>query len=152
MPMTPAKAMQQVNEIRVQQQELKYSCLLTVRRENSGAAAVDVVVFLRRSFTLDDERPVGSSTGFVPGTQTVRVTIPVNSPVTYRTGGYIMDATNLRWYQIAEVTELTATEREIALQQPITEFALPTNNPNGPNGRGAILMPHVVQVFHLGDL
>ena len=54
--------------------------------------------------------------------------------------------------QIAEVTELTATEREIALQQPITEFALPTNNPNGPNGRGAILMPHVVQVFHLGDL
>ena len=152
MPMTPAKAMQQVNEIRVQQQELKYSCLLTVRRENSGAAAVDVVVFLRRSFTLDDERPVGSSTGFVPGTQTVRVTIPVNSPVTYRTGGYILDATNLRWYQIAEVTELTATEREIALQQPITEFALPTNNPNGPNGRGAILMPHVVQVFHLGDL
>ena len=88
----------------------------------------------------------------MPGTQTVRVTIPVNSPVTYRTGGYIMDATNLRWYQIAEVTELTATEREIALQQPITEFALPTNNPNGPNGRGAILMPHVVQVFHLGDL
>ncbi|GIS59815.1 MAG: hypothetical protein CM1200mP2_20400 [Planctomycetaceae bacterium] len=49
MPMTPAKAMQQVNEIRVQQQELKYSCLLTVRRENRGPAAVDVVVFLRRS-------------------------------------------------------------------------------------------------------
>ena len=152
MPMTPAKALQQVNEIRVQQQELKYSCLLTVRRENSGAAAVDVVVFLRRSFTLDDERPVGSSTGFLPGAQAVRVTIPVNSPVTYRAGGYILDATNLRWYQIAAVTELMATEREFTLQQPITEFALPTNNPNGPNGRGAILMPHVVQVFHLGDL
>lgn len=152
MPMTPAKAMQQVNEIRVQQQELKYSCLLTVRRENSGAAAVDVVVFLRRSFILDDERPVGSTTGFLPGSQTVRVTIPVNSPVTYRTGGYILDATNLRWYQIAAVTELSATEREFTLQQTIVEFALPTNNPNGPNGRGAILMPHVVQVFHLGDL
>jgi len=152
MPMTPAKAMQQINEIRVQQQELKYTCLLTVRRENSGAAAVDVVVFLRRSFILDDERSVGSTTGFLPGSQTIRVTIPVNSPVTYRTGGYILDATNLRWYQIAAVTELSATEREFTLQQTIVEFALPTNNPNGPNGRGAILMPHVVQVFHLGDL
>ena len=152
MPMTPAKAMQQVNEIRVQQQELKYSCLLTVRRENSGAAAVDVVVFLRRSFILDDERPVGSTTGFLPGSQTVQVTIPVNSSVTYRTGGYILDATNLHWYQIAAVTELSATEREFTLQQTIVEFAPSTNNPNGPNGRGAILMPHVVQVFHLGNL
>jgi len=140
----PMAATANIDEIRVQQQELKYTCLFTVRREGNGLASVDVVVFLRRSFILDDETPVFSATGFQLGKQTVTVTIPPNSNITYRSGGYVLDTRNLRWYRIASVTETTATERVIELQQTIVEKADP-----GPNA--AILMPNVVQVFQLGD-
>ena len=167
MPMTPVKAMEQVNEIRVQQQELKYSCLLTVRRENSGAASVDVVVFLRRNFTLEDETPIqtldpedtnnngqldndedqnnnGMLDGaFIRGNQSVLVNVP--TAVTYKSGGYILDTVNLRWYRIASATRLAGSTVQFDLQTEIVESA-----PAHP--LGAILMPHVVQVFHLGDL
>jgi hypothetical protein len=139
----PTAAMHNIDEIRVQQQELKYTCLFTVRREGNGTASVDVVVFLRRSFNLDDERPVRCSTGFRYGKQSITVTnVPVDMSV--RPGGYVLDTQNLRWYQIASVTETTATDRVIELQQTIVEKADP-----GPNA--AILMPNVVQVFQLGD-
>jgi len=139
----PTAAMHNIDEIRVQQQELKYTCLFTVRREGNGTASVDVVVFLRRSFNLDDERPVRCSTGFRYGKQSITVTnVPVDMSV--RPGGYVLDTQNLRWYQIASITDPPATSRVIKLQQTIVEEA-----PGGSNA--AILMPNVVQVFQLGD-
>jgi len=144
LPMTTASANARINEIRVQQQELKYSCLFTVRKEQAnGPASVDVVVFLRRSFILDEERPIGCSTGFRYGEQSITVTnVPVD--MSFRPGGYVLDTQNLRWYQIASITDPPATSRIIELQQTIVEDALPADNL-------AILMPNVIQVFQLGD-
>jgi hypothetical protein len=158
----PMAATANIDEIRVQQQELKYTCLFTVRREQAnGLASVDVVVFLRRSFILDDERPVHCSR-FEQGKQTITVTnVPVDMSV--RPGGYVLDTHNLRWYQIASVTETTVNSIVfflIELQQTIVENS-PEVEPNPPNQlcpgnlwarpNAAILMPNVVQVFQLGD-
>jgi hypothetical protein len=157
----PMAAAANIDEIRVQQQDLKYTCLFTVRREGNGTASVDVVVFLRRSFILDDERPVHCSR-FEQGKQTITVTnVPVDMSV--RPGGYVLDTHNLRWYQIASVTETTVNSIVfflIELQQTIVENA-PEVEPNPPNQlcpgnlwarpNAAILMPDVVQVFQLGD-
>ena len=176
-----------INEIRIQHQELKYTCLFTVRRENSGAASVDVVVFLKRTFTLEDETPIQTldpedqngdgilqphedvngngilDGAFIRGNQSVQVNVP--TAVTYKSGGYILDTVNFRWYRIASATRLSSEDvNENGILDPgedvngngvldnIVQFDLQTEIVERAPGhlRGAILMPNVVQVFQTG--
>jgi hypothetical protein len=161
-----------ITDVRLEHQEIKYSYLLTVRRQldedrngdlvlspgedinsngfldrGNGSASVDVVVYHRREFNLAAEKPLYSSSGFVKNRNAVMVTVPKG--LSYKKGGYLLDATNLRWYRIesAQIASSTSTGANVlfTLQQPIIEDAPPSLN-------GVILSSHVVQVFHLGGI
>ena len=161
-----------ITEVRLQHQEFKYSYLLTVRRQldedkngnlvldagedfngngfldrGNGSASVDVVVYHRRDFNLAAEVPLFSPSGFVKDKTAVMVYVPTGFK--YKNGGYLLDATNLRWYRIesgvASSTTSTGANVLFTLQQPIIEDARPSPN-------AVILSSHVIQVFQLGGI
>lgn len=52
-----------IGEVFIETRERRYSWMLTVRRAGIGTASVDVVVFFRRAFDLDEERIYSSIIG-----------------------------------------------------------------------------------------
>lgn len=167
-----------ITEVRVEQQDTKYSYLLTVRRKldedrdgdlvldpgedingngfldrGNGSASVDVVVYHRRDFNLAAEIPLYSSSGFVKDENSVMVTVPKD--LKYKSGGYLLDATNLRWYRIesSTITAKNSASAEVlfTLQQPIIEDANPNPPLPGRDPVAVILTSHVIQVFQLGE-
>ena len=167
-----------ITEVRIEQQDTKYGYLLTVRRKldedsngdlvlgpgedingngfldrGNGSASVDVVVYHRRDFNLAAEIPLYSSSGFVKDENSVMVTVPKD--LKYKSGGYLLDATNLRWYRIesSTITAKNSASAEVlfTLQQPIIEDANPNPPLPGRDPVAVILTSHVIQVFQLGE-
>jgi hypothetical protein len=67
-------------------------------------------------------------------------------------GGYVFDAINARWYRIQKIENnpIGSPTADITLDQPIIQSI---NDPNNASTlvSGIILMPHVVQVYPLGN-
>ena len=151
-----------------------YSWLLTVRKNGEGDAQVDVVVIFGRSFDPVDERvhparfrrvrldaggsPIGTSNNRVA----VDVTAYEDEPF-LKKGGYMFDAVNARWYRIQDIQDVDSAAAQNADNFPSTSL-LPTSTNYTRDyvdvvldedvkrnaDFGAILMPGVVKVFHLG--
>ncbi len=174
LPIPIAVATTMVTDIRVQQRELKYSYLLSVRRDATGSSETDVVVFFRRTFShldeavyscdcedlnnnnnLDPGEDLDGDTfldgGFRQGVSAINIRFPstANPAPLFRSGGYLLDAENLRWYRINSIEELPtggyADQKTVrlTLQQPIVEASSQTNC--------AAMIPAIIQVFSLGD-
>ncbi|QDU53036.1 type IV pilus modification PilV family protein [Gimesia panareensis] len=81
----------------------------------------------------------------------VRFNTNVEAPNLKR-GGYVFDAINARWYRIQKVENFPkgSPTADITLDQPIIESINSFSSPGTPTA-GLILMPHVVQVYPLGN-
>lgn len=137
-----------VERVRVETKDRRYTWLLTVHKKAGGnSATVELVVFFRRSFSPQDEviydtLPIGGApNGFQKDSNQVQVDWS-NRPEKplLKKGGYVLDAQNARWYRIQDVDE-SGSSAVLTLEQPIIE--------NG--NRGAILMPGIIEVFSIGS-
>ena len=106
----------QIERLRIEQQDQQFTWLWTVRKDGSGAnAAIDVVVFFRRSFDPTEERLYSAhwrnlevaGSGSTAGPQ-VTVTWGSAPKPFYKKGGFIFDARLAEWYRIQDVLDSDA--------------------------------------------
>lgn len=128
---------------RLEVREMRYTWMLTVRKNGTTGdipatdANVDVVVYYGRGFTNQEEqtygigpganRVAGSSIAYPPNGPTFdprifTVTWPVGSEPFLKRGGWVLDARNGFWYQIADYTDpLGGTSSKVTLLTPMTK-------------------------------
>lgn len=128
--------------VRIEKQNRNYTWLVTARRDSLVNVSVDVVVFFRRSFTVEDET-VYSAT-FVNGSRDVAVTWPSGARIFLKKGSYVFDPDNAFWYQIGDLKSQTSTSATIELDRPAA-----ASSPGG--GGRAIFMKGIVEVYHIED-
>jgi prepilin-type N-terminal cleavage/methylation domain-containing protein len=154
-----------VTSIRLEQPQLRYSWLLTVRRVISGLAEVDVVVFFRRGLSSDpnasqsDERlypvvtmgTVGGKqqvVGFSQGSPVIEVQYDTFRPA-IKKGGFLFDAGNARWYRITNILSDNGSRVSLLIDPPAI-ISSPRDN-NGNVAGNLVMFPKgVVEVFSLG--
>ncbi len=121
---------------RIETKETMYSYLLSVRRDGVGVAQVDVVVYFRRSFNINNERVFGTTK--IDADEISLAWTAGNAPK-LRKGGYLYDINNGRWHRIQDVDEgvLTAT---LKLERPTTD-----------NITNALFIPGIVKVYPIGS-
>lgn len=100
-----------------------YTWMLTVHRQISGPANVEVAVFVKRLFTQAAEQVYSAKlVPIVPGTSkennSVTVSFTGDKPA-IRRGGYLFDTKNCRWYRISAITSTTATSVSVKLEDSI---------------------------------
>ena len=154
-----------VTSLRLEEPEVRYSWLLTVRRVISGLAEVDVVVYFRRSLPADpddaksDERlyPVVTTAtiggkqqlvGFLQGSPVIEVEYGAVRPA-IKKGGFLFDAGNARWYRITNI--LADNGSRVSLQiDPPAILSSPRDNNGNVVGNLVMFPKGVVEVFSLG--
>ena len=120
---------------RVETFQPRYSWMLAVRRQLSGAIYMDLVTFYKRSFDPNNEliHPANFHTGTWPGLDGKLGTLDdVTDPTVVmqynpalgaaspalRRGGFICDAQNNRWYRILNITEVSDALAELKTLDP----------------------------------
>lgn len=115
-----------IGKVRIEQQDRRYTWLLTVRVDGAGSPSVDVVVFFNRPFdsvTIDETLFPAT---FISGSYQVVVTYTAGTnPATklpykpfMKKGNYIFDANNCYWYRISNVTDNSTTQSTVTLDVP----------------------------------
>lgn len=130
---------------RVDVQERRYTYLLTVRRQASGGAHVDVVVFFNRGFESTDDERVYSAVFDVNGPPSdpgkknkIDVDWSGAPKPFYRRGGFVFDAQRARWYRIQGIEAETSTSVRLVLDRDVIE-----------NSNSALFMRGIIEVFSL---
>lgn len=130
-----------VDRIRLEVKERRFTWLLTVRNNTPGSALdvlsaraqVDVVVFFRRSPTVEEETPyelTGSGRNYTVGK------INGTDPDPFlKKGGFMLDTNTGEWHRLQKVNQ-----NAISLER----------NSRTLNGHHAVFMKGVVDVFPLG--
>jgi len=129
--------------VRILIKDQRYTWMMTVRN-NSGVAAINVVVFFKRSFDAASERVYGAAAGnaFNQGSTVVGIDY-VGIPKPFlKKGSYVFDAGNGYWYRIQDIVDNEAAQH-IDLTIGRTAVA---------SGNSAILLKGVVEVFPIGSL
>jgi len=138
--------------IRVLTRDRRYSWLLAVRNSSSDGtltANVDVVIFFRRP--VDDpaaERIYAawgipaSRPAFQKFSNSVRIDYAGQARPSLKKGGYVFDATNARWYRIADVFDDRAAQRA----------TLTIDRPAIDSSDRAMLMRGIVDVYPIGTI
>jgi hypothetical protein len=134
--------------VRLEIQERRYTWLLTVRRDASGVAEVDVVIFFRRRFDAQDEALYDlAGQGFQVGYDEVQVTYTVGLPPSWKAGGFVFDANNARWYRLRKVTDNGGGTATLKLATPAA-----ARTPTGAGIVGRVMIPQaVVDVYPIGQ-
>lgn len=132
-----------VGMVRVEQQNRNYTWIVTARRDTGVNVSLDVTVFFRRSFSVEDET-VHTAT-FTNGTRDVAVTFAGGTtPKGLKKGSYVFDPDNAFWYQVLDLKSQTSTSVTLELDRPAAA--------SSPGGSGhAIFMRGIVEVFHIED-
>ncbi len=121
---------------RIETNERMYSYLLSVRKDASGVAQVDVVVYFRRAFNYKNEQ-VHTLTKIDADEFTLSWTAG-NKPALKR-GGYLYDMDNGRWHRIQTVDSSTWTAN-IKLERPTAD-----------NITDAMFSSGIVKVYPVGS-
>lgn len=143
---------------RLEARERRYTWLLTVRPQDTGASFtgglgakpsfdVHVVVYFGRGFSLQEEQVYGTVPAGVPaisngvagsavtlneGNRLFTVTWPAGETPFLKRGGWILDAANGYWYQIENYTDPTnVTSSTITLSSTILETSTLVVFPRG---------------------
>jgi hypothetical protein len=158
--LTPAlPAGYQVERLKIQQQAQQFTWLYTVRKDGSGAtAAVDVVVFFRRSFapaeetlysaTWQNAQVAGSGGAGSLGPQ-VTVTWTGAEPF-YKKGSFVLDAVRGEWYRVVDVLATGTGTATLKLDRRVpAAYDRAVQNGAVPNG-WAMFMRGVVDVYPIG--
>lgn len=147
-----------VERIRLEVKERRFTWLLTVRNDTPGSALdvieararVDVVVFFRRSPSLDEETPyelTGSGRNYVVSKldqatwERVYPSVPYPSPYPdpfLKKGGFLLDTSTGEWHRLQKVNSSTFA---ISLER----------NSRTLNAHHAVFMKGVVDVYPLGS-
>lgn len=130
--------------VRIFTQDERYSWMMTVRN-SSGIAAVNVVVFFKRSFETQDEfihrSTVLTRPAFQKDSNIVRIDYTTPKPY-LRKGSYVFDPDNGHWYRIQDFTDDPSNGHvDITVSRP----AVATSN-------AAILMKDIVEVFPIDTI
>lgn len=154
-----------VTSIRLEEPEMRYSWLLTVRKVISGLAEVDVVVFFKRTVPAspddvkNDEQlfPVVTMAtiagkqqfvGFLQGSPVIEVAYGAVRPA-IKKGGFLFDAGNARWYRITNILADNGSRVSLQIDPPAI-----ISSPRDINGNvfgNLVMFPKgVVEVFSLG--
>ena len=153
-----------IGKVRIEQQERRYTWLLTVRKNSTGTNAdVDVVVFFKRPIEEFQTTAKGYAGDevlipavFTSGTTLVSVQYPIARKPFMRKGNYIFDANNAFWYRISNVSAPTQTTLpgNVPGEAVTITIDVPANagNQADPTGRPARAMfPRaVVDVYPIG--
>ncbi len=153
-----------LGKVRIEQQDRRYTWMLTVRKNSTGTSAdVDVVVFFKRpidEFQISSKGYAGDEVlipaVFTSGSTQVSVQYPIARKPFMRKGNYIFDANNAFWYRISNVSAPTSTTLagNIPGEAVTITIDVPANAANtaDPTGRPARAMfPRaVVDVYPIG--
>ena len=120
-----------------------FSWLATVRMAADGVPNGSIAVFLKRSFSAEDETVYSNdlqANGGMPvfSTQSAlaRIEVPAGLQPIVRNGGWIFDADNFQWFQITDVVTETDTLIEVKLDRTPRDA-----------GNRALMMRGIVGVF-----
>ena len=138
-----------VSRVRIEVRERRFTWLLTVREyqhnssNNTASASVDVVIFFRRSPSLEDETlyELGDDADGNRRTYIVNKITGTDPNPFLKKGGYMLDTTNGKWYRVAKVDEATQT---------VTLEGLITSDLSMPTPHQVVFMRGVVEVYELG--
>ena len=149
-----------IGKVRIEQQERRYTWLLTVRKNSTGTNAdVDVVVFFKRPIEEFQTTAKGYAGDevlipavFTSGTTQVSVQYPIARKPFMRKGNYIFDANNAFWYRISNVSAPTAGNNNTESVTITIDVPANAGNQADPTGRpGRAMFPRaVVDVYPIG--
>jgi prepilin-type N-terminal cleavage/methylation domain-containing protein len=132
-------------QARVETNDRRYTWMLTVRRDSTGQASVDVTVFFRRPLVTDDEQVYSTSGAdgvVVPFTVTYGGGLP--KPFAKK-GGFLFDISFGRWYRIINIVNDTGTQFDAYVdhQRPQSEAIVSPQF-------GVVFMRSVVDFYSVG--
>lgn len=136
-----------VSMVRIEQQNLNYTWLVTARKGPASPTtgktlvSLEVATFYRRAFDIKDE--TGHSATFQSGSRDVVVTYTGAAPL-LKKGSYVFDLENALWYGITELKGQTATSVTVVLDRPAA-----ASSPLA--GGHAVFMKGIIQVYHITD-
>ena len=138
-PVLPAEYMPPATKIEravVETRNRHYTWMMTVRKDDSGVANINVVVFFNRAHEPSDESVFTTIPANTLSSQ-FQIDIPATAtrPV-LRRGRYLFDPVNARWYRITKVTGEQTNTPTITIDRTPTEKI-----------RYAVFLPRVVDVF-----
>jgi hypothetical protein len=151
-----------IGKVRIEQQERRYTWLLTVRKNNTGTQGdVDVVVFFKRPFDEFQKSIKGYAgdevliqAAFQQGNTQVSVQYPIANKPFMRKGNYIFDANNAFWYRISNVSTPTQTTLpgNVPGESVTITLDVPANasSPLAPIPARAMFPRAVVDVYPIG--
>ena len=114
----------------------QFTWMLTVRKNDSGVANINVVVFFNRAHEPSDEAVFPTIPANTLNSR-FQIDIPPNvtRPI-LRRGGYLFDPVNARWYRITKVENEQTNTPTITIDRTPTEKI-----------RYGVFLPRVVDVF-----
>ncbi|RLS57065.1 MAG: type II secretion system protein [Planctomycetota bacterium] len=138
----------EIGTVRMDAFEARYSWMMTVRRGPQGQAEVDCVIFFNRSFNPLDEEAITAEFGSQSATLTWPASREGGDPLV-KEGNFVFDAENGHWYRIQKVNSYDKTvDPRVAVLTLNTTVEVSTSAAVDYDGQ-AILLPNVVNVFHL---
>ena len=103
----PSDYQSKFTKARIQTYELRYSWMLTVRKNATGLCNIDVVTFFRRSYADRDEQAYLAPSGnvFNTGNDKAVIQYTADTKPPLKRGGYVFDAENGYWYNVVDVKD-----------------------------------------------
>lgn len=133
-----------MGNVRIEQQEARYTWMLSVHRPADKIGIVDVVVYFGRDFKFSDDERMYSTNQFIAGNQVIVVNYPAGQKPFIRKGGFMFDAGNGYWYRIVNFIDTPA-----ALAATVT-IEIPAVLGSAAAG-GLVMFPrNVVDVYPIG--
>lgn len=137
-----------ISAVRVDAYESRYSWMMSVRMGPRGLARIDCVVFFNRSFNpLDEEAVVAEFQG--TGAQLRWPQSRAGGDLPLKAGGFVFDAANGHWYRIQKVVSYDDTVDPrvavLALDGGVTTSTTAAIDYDG----AAIVLPNIINVFHM---
>lgn len=158
-----------VGNVRVETQERRYTWMLTVRKTGAQTATVDVVVFFRRGFDINEEVAYGppTSANLPPGlaadpdpvafdplrrnvdnvsaSNQLVINVPAGSRPYIVKGSFVLDAYNAIWYRVQEISPATAPIAGGTMTVFLDRPAVAASNQ-------AVFMRGIIAVYPIGSL
>jgi hypothetical protein len=134
-------------KVLIESQDPRYTWLMTIRRQASGTADIDIVVYFSRPLNdLRNEEQTYTAV-FSKGTKQVNVDYTANGTAPFaRRGSYVFDADNARWYRITQVVDNKSGQMTLQIELPAY-----ASSPIPANGGGRAMFPRgVVDVYPIG--
>jgi hypothetical protein len=130
-----------IRTVRIETYVPRYSYLLTIRRDSTGAATISCPIFFNRSFSTLDERVFDASIyKNSSGLGQVDVTWTSTPDPLSTEGNYVFDAINGYWYKIVTATINSGAASLILDRTPTT---------SGSSSTGVMFLPGIVKVFDM---